>query len=383
MEDAYVIGIRLALDNGVSAGVSAIRDDLLKLDRAIATSTERLRQLQTVASSTTAVALGQIPAPHAPEQKPLALAEPQNPQATPPGTRQSNDAPWPPPSDERQSINIPMPRAQTMPMQSEAVGPVLAMPNRASPPSPKVEAISSDMRASPERDIAPAERSAHQSDQKSLSPISSPTPASVVAQFQIASLMPSITSPRQPKAVPVLSTPAATPAFSLSAPPPREPAIVPVHSAAEIPRQTLAARDLSLPATAPIASLPTGGGHPTPPIGRLGASPPVGAPSPSPPTVMPLAPQPPRTPTAPARMIAAPIPPPVPTAPPATLPQAAPHAPSPTTGPTGGDVFLDGTRLGHWIATSLARSAGRPPSGTTGFDPRLGVTWPGTQNGGG
>jgi hypothetical protein len=53
-----------------------------------------------------------------------------------------------------------------------------------------------------------------------------------------------------------------------------------------------------------------------------------------------------------------------------------------TGGPTGGDVYLDGTRMGTWIADYLAREAGRPQSGGTGFDQRLTAPWPGTLQGG-
>jgi hypothetical protein len=49
MEDAYVIGIRLALENGVSAGIAAIAADLGRLDLAIATTTENLQRLRTMA----------------------------------------------------------------------------------------------------------------------------------------------------------------------------------------------------------------------------------------------------------------------------------------------------------------------------------------------
>ena len=43
--DDYLIGIRLALDNGVSAGLASIRADLAALDTAIAASAEGLRAL--------------------------------------------------------------------------------------------------------------------------------------------------------------------------------------------------------------------------------------------------------------------------------------------------------------------------------------------------
>ncbi len=51
--------------------------------------------------------------------------------------------------------------------------------------------------------------------------------------------------------------------------------------------------------------------------------------------------------------------------------------------PTGGDVFLDGAKVGRWLADTLAREAGGPAVGGTGFDPRLGPTWPGALQGNG
>jgi hypothetical protein len=50
-------------------------------------------------------------------------------------------------------------------------------------------------------------------------------------------------------------------------------------------------------------------------------------------------------------------------------------------GPMQGDVYLDGTRMGRWIADRLAREAGRPAGGGTAFDPRMGVAWPGSLQG--
>jgi len=61
---------------------------------------------------------------------------------------------------------------------------------------------------------------------------------------------------------------------------------------------------------------------------------------------------------------------------------APPAAQATQGGPTGGDVFLDGARVGTWLADHLAREAGRPQMGSTGFDPRLTPAWPGTLQGG-
>ena len=58
------------------------------------------------------------------------------------------------------------------------------------------------------------------------------------------------------------------------------------------------------------------------------------------------------------------------------MPSVAPQAQQQGGAPSGGDVFLDGTRVGHWLSDHLAREASRPPSGATAFDPRMTATWP-------
>ena len=42
-----------------------------------------------------------------------------------------------------------------------------------------------------------------------------------------------------------------------------------------------------------------------------------------------------------------------------------------------GDVFLDGAQVGRWMSEQMARDAGRPNTGPTGFDPRRSPAWPG------
>ena len=44
--------------------------------------------------------------------------------------------------------------------------------------------------------------------------------------------------------------------------------------------------------------------------------------------------------------------------------------PDGASGPTQGDVYLDGALMGRWMARSLAREAGRPPAGGSAFDTR-------------
>jgi hypothetical protein len=69
-------------------------------------------------------------------------------------------------------------------------------------------------------------------------------------------------------------------------------------------------------------------------------------------------------------MAVAPVIPPSPVAPTRREPDQA--------GPTHGDVFLDGNRVGTWLSDRLARAASRPQAGATGVDPTLTPAWPGT-----
>ena len=52
-----------------------------------------------------------------------------------------------------------------------------------------------------------------------------------------------------------------------------------------------------------------------------------------------------------------------------------PQPPEPAPQATSGDVFLDGARVGRWMARSLGREAARPPAAGTAFDPRLTPAW--------
>jgi len=50
-------------------------------------------------------------------------------------------------------------------------------------------------------------------------------------------------------------------------------------------------------------------------------------------------------------------------------------------GPTHGDVFLDGARVGHWMSDTLARAVSGPSGGCTAFDPTMSAAWPGALQG--
>ncbi len=258
--DDYLIGIRLALDNGVSAGLASIRADLVTLDRAVSNSAEGLRALSTMAPS-------------------------------------------------------PQPPAKATPTQQ--VGRISEAPSAASaapPPTPPDPAP----RAAPIIRIHPA---------------TSPQPIGWV------SAAPPITSAPPPTAVAV--APTATPSLSASSPGHTHPA------------QSFVNRPLT--PTAPGPARPIASPSPSAPQAALAAS------NGSEPSLAPIA--------SPSQSVAQPT------------AYAPPSHPQPSQ-PTGGDVFLDGERVGHWLANHLAREANRPSAGGTGFDPNLGITWPGAAQGG-
>jgi len=250
--DDYLIGIRLALDNGVSAGLASIRADLAALDTAIATSAEGLRALSEFSASAPMPVQQAVPRPALP-----ASAE-QAPAAPPmlPTSISANAQGTPP-------ISAPIVRID--PPQSAPLAP-LQMPL---PPTPNSGTIPRDQ--------------------------SSPA--------------------LQPAAAPVINLTATASRMT--------------------PPQMAAAPASSNWPTAPSAPVQT-------PDSAVGAS-----------------------------------------SPPSTQPTS--YAPPPTQSPnasSGGDVYLDGERLGHWVSNHLTREANRPSYGGTGFDPSLSIAWPGAAQGG-
>ncbi len=335
MEDAYVIGIRLALDNGVSAGVASIRKDLSALDGAIASTAASLRDLAAI-SATTMAAAGQPTRTSLPETGPV---QPHN-----------TKLPIPPPSPRTQTITEP-----------RAPLPPSATPD---PPVPRSQPIPS---ASPLPATPPT------AARTVLTPpiMTSPT---------VISLRPEPAAPPNVRALPTAST---SPANIT-----RETSPVPLAPTAEkarpstttLPANQPASKQISAPTSSNLSErrLPDVG----PNVSARQA--PQAAPS--------ELPRPPETPATSSPVSVAPHRPQPSTAlnavqpsanASASLPSVAPQAPQQSAPPTGGDVFLDGTRLGYWLSNHLSRTASRPPAGATGFDPRLGISWPGSQQGGG
>ena len=82
MLEAYEIGISLALQDGVSAGIALIRRDLDALDRAIAATSQNLSRLQ-VQAGTAAPLRASLPSPPKPPSQVARAAPGPEPQTTP------------------------------------------------------------------------------------------------------------------------------------------------------------------------------------------------------------------------------------------------------------------------------------------------------------
>ncbi|HEX3350112.1 MAG TPA: hypothetical protein VHS58_18640 [Acetobacteraceae bacterium] len=330
MEDAYVIGIRLALENGVSAGIAAIAADLGRLDLAIATTTENLQRLRTMAGV-------ELPRP-APQRAAVASAADAEPDQVPdaparvPAARVRDDAV----SVARQvpARDAPVAPSQATPPREASVSKVPdTAPGAPAAAAPPVVRILTEASAAPARAAAPVNLDASRDDLRTQRAEAQPAPAPVV----------SIALPPQPPAAPVVI----------------------VERVAAVP--SIFANRAADPV--PVASVPPATGAVAP---NTAAPPATGAVAPN-------------TAAPPARAVAPQIIAPVQAAAPAAAYPATPAAPpareTGSGGPTSGDVYLDGARMGRWISDQLARDAARPASGVTGFDPRLGPAWPGTLQG--
>jgi hypothetical protein len=420
VEDAYTIGITLALDNGVSAGVAAIGQDLARLDRALGNTTAGMQRLQEVAGTLSKP--GQVLPPGAQPQ----IAAP--PVPVPAAVRPSM-SPEPAPSvataaamPNEQLPSLKMERA-ARPLREPPQLPHLAIPPRSPAPARTVtpatgnravrQIVSSTGEASPPRpsgpsgvsDVRPASppvmtRPLPERREKSVSPpgdAHSPMArrageGSVEPRNDgresgarragtpkpVAQPLPPVAT-RQNQSAPVTRVPA----------PPKPPAAVPLPvtpvrqaAAAVIRERTRVIDGSAMPALPP--SVAAGQVHQTPVALPMGAAPTQDWPDRSSGGATMSSPPPPAAP----RLSSAESPATVaPSAQPiagtggvglmAAIPSAAPPASSQARGPVSGDVYLDGAKLGRWIADRLAREIARPQSGMTGFDPRLGIAWPG------
>lgn len=382
MEDAYIIGIRIALENGVSEGLSAIRQDLSGLDTQIAATTASLQRLTQIAATSSAAAIGDVGRLATRQPGPLEPAAPASEAipaaATPVRQVEGSQAPAPP---VHVHLTSPEPDAK---VATAAPNFIVHAPPLATPILPSVVTTPVQPVASPlsNRDLPVRPAIASLLSDRDLSARSPPailttataSPPSSSAPAPLAATISTSLSPiLAPQSAP--SGPSVTP---LSPQPDRSPPSAPIiriEQQRSIATSTEAARPVGAPYVGTIPP-PTPNAAP-----RLHANqpfrhesrprdwPPFGsgqsaAPTASPSLAIPRAATASYVTTSPA------------------LPSVAPQSTQPTSGHTSGDVFLDGTRLGTWMTNHLAREASRPPGGSTGFDPRMGIAWPGTQQGG-
>ena len=357
MIEAYEIGIKLALQDGISEGIAAIRRDLGSLDQAIAQTTLRLDALQRIGARALAASQGRVeqavsgPLP----RRPAAVMVP----PAPPGESEASATTSPvevapagstraPAARVPASAPVPAPSTPTQIGQTGSASPLVS-------PRPDVVAAPAVVRAAiPAADVAqgvigpkPAERSPMAPAPRT---VSAGEPASAGAGIV-----------RQ--AVPELRT------RGFVAPGGERPqgrVLRPmVPDALPAPeRRTLAA---------PQAPAEPGSRAAPPPQARTGEARGVRLPRPA------AVPDMPATRISPVAGGPAALAPPVPPAAQRPAPSYAPPASSSRARESSmrGDVFLDGARVGRWMSEQMARDAGRPNTGPTGFDPRRSAAWPG------
>ncbi len=401
MEDAYVIGIRLALENGVSVGLAVIRQDLATVDQAIAATTAGLARLRQLAEATTSAAAADLQRLSRPVEPRRRLAEPASPPST---TGLDPQRPDPRPV---QSAAPSTTIVQVLPAAPPAAGREAGRDRDerrtlASPPTPPgqyspIPPVAPGPAAAPQAPAAPVIRIAPQSPQ--AAPVA-PTLDKPQAKGTPFSDLPRPIAPARATDGPAAPYPVRAPAAralagfapAIARPPPRpsETQRAPSVAAVRID-PTAAGKSVPAAQAAPSAGPPaaprlhTQIEHHRRIAGKeeRGGERQARANPASPPTHAAFAPNlaAPAAFAGPQRA--------APSSPAAFAPQAAsqfpaaapPPASAHAAGPSQGDVILDGTRVGRWFSDRLAKEAGRAPAGSTAYDPRMGIAWPGALQG--
>lgn len=416
MDEVYAIGVTLALENGLSAGLEAARHDLASLDRAIAATATGFSRLSFDPPSAVPRA-GPAPVP----------APASTPQPAPVDVEHAGAVSKAAPEGSSSSISAVSLAPAPIPAAVPATKGTLATPPPALP-------------------AAPPPRTATHHEERAL-PRSPQTAPDLMAGY--SGLIPA--APAQtiaaPTVVPSLQgSPAAAPSIAVTPPTVAAP---PTPIAAMLPgalelaglARVLSPVPIELPPVAPVqvnvtppatsASILSSLQSPSPealevlPAKQNVSLPPVTAPARTfvatnvpprshtalprmPTSVAPTHPSPPGLPVRqgplpsmtgtgealrPSMSLSSPS-----SAPAVMTPPAAPIPYGPVSVVDGqsvadssraqsqesgslivrGDVFLDGHRVGRWLSDLLSREALRPPSGGSAFDPRLSPAWPGT-----
>lgn len=360
MIEAYTIGIRLALDDGVSSHIRAIREDLAAIDRAVDISGTRIRDLARLGRG---------------------LVEPEQWMRI--DTHRENVAPVP----EERTTAKPQGQAAELSSDSDEIDGGGRASARTQPVSPDASGPGRAFVTQPSNQSA-----------ISVAPIETSTPAQPVVRADPANRLPEMSASAVPdrqstnlaelgRAISPVSTSLLSPSIN----PPM----------AEVPqdlRGEQRATTQPMPATNQVHYVPV-------PM-SVGRSVTPSVPSPS---VV----APPLPPQALGPIVIA-LPPPMQNAPISTS-EPAWHvetiAPVPTTAfapgpansarvvpghatersggepstqqePAHGELMIDGLAIGRWISDHLADRVVRPHSGFSGMDPRLSPAWPGVVSSG-
>ncbi len=354
MIEAYEIGIRLALQDGVSEGIAAIRRDLGSLDQAIAQTTLRLGQLQRIGAQALAASqeLPERTASGLPARRPAPMTMPTplleaEPLASPVDAQTVTPMPLPSPRPPAGPPSV-LTAIRTPAKEPDPVSPTVVIRPAAAvvetttrPAAVAVEGVRAAISPRPPEQPAAAPSSG------AVPPV--PAPVAAVAarlagpKLQVSNLMAREGGRAQETA---------SPSPARRAPPaPDRAAVAPQQVPAEPGRREevrplVQRRDEAREVHARHSAAASG-----PPVAR----------------VMPAL-------AAPAGVLS-------PTS--SVAPAASSsYAPPPTSSraretSVRGDVFFDGARVGRWMSEQMARDAGRPNTGPTGFDPRRSPAWPG------
>ncbi len=350
MEDAYEIGIRLVLENGVSAGIAALQSELATYDRALTATTGRLQTATEVGRRFTAPmgSGGGVPAVRSPVAGELT-------EASDAETGRRREAPVPVPTMS--------PRITVPPQVAVVLAPARI---RATPPERDSGVQERTLRL-PVAPELPA-RATTQTPQSALRLGREPAmPARPVPAAPAVKAVPAVMAAPVVPAAPLVSAAPVVPApQAMAVPPPSYAHYAPVSPVDRAPAVVVQQVPDSGLASRPVVDRREGQQAPVParelvrPFEWSMTQPGEGFASAGAP--------PPRPPRPEGASIAATEP-------------ASPVAAATPSGPTQGDVYLDGTRVGRWMSDRLARDVNRPQAGVTGFDPRLGPTWPGSLHG--
>ncbi len=355
MIDAYTIGITIALEDGVSAGIASIKQDLLALDRAIQASAAGLLALQRLGRQISIAGTGEpLPAPsHAPPATAPTTAAatpspdlglPTDPASTPATTFVPASVP-----NAQTSVEDPA-RPQSVPRERSPAVP--AAPPTESQSKPTKPAQSQPIAPPPLTIRLPEQRSTNQTQPvqptkiAEFAPRVPPTPRAISGDPSLEKPFPLVDRTDE-IAAPVPQPWHATESIGLAPATDRKSSSAAPYSAAPIGPSIL------LNQAQRPGSLSDETTEPPPPRATA-------------PLVQAIEDRSPRFASG-NRPLNSAI---------STHPPSRDEAPS--AGLTG-DIMVDGSRLGRWMADALTKMAERAPSGSTGVDPRASPGWPAIQ----